>query len=79
MNMSIHEKRPRKYLTTSYGLFYKNIQNCRLFSTSLLISLLLLRELVSSCGQEERRLKNDTAIQKLSDIQGQARSGPISY
>lgn len=35
MNMIIHENWPSKYVTTSYGLFCKNIWICRLFGTSL--------------------------------------------
>ena len=74
MNMSINGNRPSKYVTISYGLFYKNIQTCRLFSTNLPeITASLKRTEVSGSGQEERRLRTNTAIPKLSDVQDWSR------
>lgn len=75
MSMSINGNRPSKYVTIPYGLFYKNIQICRLFSTNLPeITTSLKRTEVSGSGQEERRLRTNTAIPKLSDIQDWSRS-----
>lgn len=66
VNRSIHGNKLSEYVTTAWGLFCKNIQICRQLSTSLPErATLLLRTEVSGSGQEERRLKTNTAISKF--------------
>lgn len=66
VNRSIHGNKLSKYVTTAWGLFCKNIQICRQLSMSLpQRATLLLRTEVSGSGQEERRLKTNTAISKF--------------
>lgn len=68
MNTSINDNRPSQYVTIYMVFFVKIYGFAQDFQKPL-----LKRTEVSGSGQEEKRLKTNTAMPKQSDIQGQAR------